>query len=105
MTWIHYLILGSFLFAVGASVGSFLNVCIYRIPRRLSVLWPRSHCPQCLNPIREWDNLPILSWLVLRGRCRRCGLPISARYPWVEALVGLLFVAVFIVLLGSCLMS
>src|ERR687885_2003968 len=75
----------------GLVVGSFLNVVIYRVPRRESVVWPASHCPHCGEPIRPLDNVPLLSYLLLRGRCRKCKEPISARYPAVEAATGLLF--------------
>jgi leader peptidase (prepilin peptidase)/N-methyltransferase len=80
-------------FAVGAVVGSFLNVLIWRVPRRMSIVRPGSHCPACSSPIRWFDNLPILSWLLLGGRCRSCRGRISARYPVVEAVAGLLAVA------------
>jgi leader peptidase (prepilin peptidase)/N-methyltransferase len=85
-------LLGLF-FATGAIVGSFANVCIHRLPRGLSVVHPGSRCPACGSPIAFFDNVPIVSWLVLRGRCRRCGAPISVRYPLVELLVALLFLA------------
>jgi leader peptidase (prepilin peptidase)/N-methyltransferase len=85
------------LFAIGAVVGSFLNVCIYRLPWQKSVIWPASHCPRCYHAIAARDNVPIVSWLVLRGACRECGCRIALRYPLVEALVGLLFVALFLV--------
>lgn len=78
--------------AVGLVVGSFLNVCIHRLPREESLVLPGSRCPACLTPIRPWDNIPLLSFLLLRGRCRACGHPISWRYPLVEALTGGLFV-------------
>jgi leader peptidase (prepilin peptidase) / N-methyltransferase len=83
------------LLAIGAVVGSFLNVCIYRIPWQKSVIWPGSHCPKCSRPIAPEDNVPVLSWLALRGECRRCGGGIAVRYPLVEALVALLFAAVY----------
>jgi leader peptidase (prepilin peptidase)/N-methyltransferase len=81
-----------FVFALGAIVGSFANVCIHRLPRGESVVTPRSRCPGCGTPIAARDNVPVLSWLLLRGRCRSCRTPISPRYPLVEALVGTLFV-------------
>ena len=78
---------------LGLVVGSFLNVVIHRVPRRQSVAWPASHCPHCGEPIRPRDNVPLLSYLLLRGRCRNCKGHISARYPAVEAATGLLFAA------------
>ena len=75
----------------GLVVGSFLNVVIHRVPSRESVVWSGSHCPHCGEPIRPLDNVPLLSYLLLRGRCRNCKGPISARYPAVEATTGLLF--------------
>ena len=75
---------------VGAVVGSFLNVVIYRVPRGESVVKPRSHCPNCGHLIRWYDNIPVLSWLILRGRCRDCGAPISVRYPVVELVTAIL---------------
>jgi leader peptidase (prepilin peptidase)/N-methyltransferase len=75
----------------GLVVGSFLNVVIHRVPRRESVVWPASHCPHCAEPIRPRDNVPLISYVLLRGRCRNCKEPISARYPAVEATTGLLF--------------
>src|ERR687894_920211 len=75
----------------GLVVGSFLNVVIHRVPRRESIVWPASHCPHCGEPIRPLDNVPLISYLMLRGRCRNCKATISARYPAVEALTGLLF--------------
>lgn len=80
-----------FAFLFGAIVGSFLNVCIHRLPQGGSVVAPRSRCPACGNPIRAWDNIPLVSFVLLRGRCRDCGQPISWRYPLVEGLTGLLF--------------
>ena len=78
---------------IGASVGSFLNVCITRWPENLSVVRPRSRCPRCEKPIAWYDNVPLVSWLVLRGKCRGCALPISPLYPGVELLVALIWVA------------
>lgn len=75
---------------LGLFIGSFLNVCIYRIPRSESIVWPGSHCPVCGQKIKPWDNIPILSYIILRGRCRGCSEKISPRYPVVEALSGLL---------------
>jgi len=79
---------------IGCNVGSFLNVVIWRVPRGMSVVRPPSHCPGCERPIAAYDNVPVLSWLALRGRCRRCGMRIPVRYPAVEALTGLVFAAV-----------
>jgi leader peptidase (prepilin peptidase)/N-methyltransferase len=81
----------AWLFLVGSAVGSFLNVVVYRLPAGMSIVSPGSHCPACKHPIRWHDNLPILSWLVLRGRCRDCAARISPRYPAVEAATGGLF--------------
>lgn len=92
-----HLILGTGIFIIGAVVGSFLNVCIYRIPWQKSVIWPASRCPSCLGTIAATDNLPIVGWLALRGECRRCGARISPRYPLVELLVALLFVGTYII--------
>ncbi len=75
-------------FVFGAVVGSFLNVCIFRLPAEESIVFPPSKCPHCGTPIRPYDNVPILSYIVLRGRCRACAATISARYPLVEALTG-----------------
>src|SRR5947209_15195335 len=81
-------------FVTGTVVGSFLNVVIARVPKRRSIVSPGSRCPHCGNPIAWYDNIPLLSWILLRGRCRRCGLAISVRYPLVELLMGILAVAV-----------
>jgi leader peptidase (prepilin peptidase)/N-methyltransferase len=75
---------------LGAIVGSFLNVVVHRLPRHESLIAPASHCPSCGTPVRPYDNIPILSWLLLRGRCRSCSEPISPRYPLVEALTAVL---------------
>ena len=88
MTWIAAAWAG----AVGLVIGSFLNVVIWRVPRGESVVSPPSHCPGCGRPVRPRDNVPVLSWLLLRGRCRDCGEPISIRYPLVEAGTAALFV-------------
>lgn len=86
---------GIFVFLVGASFGSFLNVCIGRWPEGLSVVKPRSRCPKCGHQIKASENIPILSWLLLRGRCSSCGERISIQYPVVELLVGLLWLAAY----------
>lgn len=82
--------------AFGAIIGSFLNVVIHRVPREESIVFPNSRCPSCGTAIKAYDNIPIISWLILRGRCRTCNAPISARYPAVELLTALLFGAVFL---------
>jgi len=79
------------IFYLGAIVGSFLNVLIYRIPRKKSIIKPRSYCPNCKHPIRFYDNLPIVSYLILHGRCRHCRYHIPIRYPMVEILSGLIW--------------
>ena len=84
-----------YVFAVAACVGSFLNVVIARLPKGRSIVSPPSACPRCGAAIRWYDNIPIVSWLILRGRCRNCALPISPRYPLVELLTALLVVAIF----------
>jgi leader peptidase (prepilin peptidase)/N-methyltransferase len=78
----------------GAVIGSFLNVVAYRLPRHESLVSPGSRCPSCDTPIKPYDNLPVIGWLLLRGRCRACGVRISARYPAIEALSAVLAVAV-----------
>jgi leader peptidase (prepilin peptidase) / N-methyltransferase len=78
----------------GLVIGSFLNVVAHRLPRGESLAHPGSRCPRCGTPVKPYDNVPVLSWLVLRGRCRHCGEPISVRYPLVELATGLLFAAV-----------
>jgi leader peptidase (prepilin peptidase)/N-methyltransferase len=103
-------------FVIGACVGSFLNVCITRWPLDLSVISPRSRCPRCERPITALDNIPIVSWLLLRGKCRGCGLPISLLYPtielvtalgWVGAVLafGPTFTAVRVAVLGTILLG
>jgi leader peptidase (prepilin peptidase)/N-methyltransferase len=76
---------------LGLSVGSFLNVCIYRLPLDQSLAFPASHCPSCRRTLRWFENVPVLAWLVLRGRCRTCRAPISAVYPLVELFTGAMF--------------
>jgi leader peptidase (prepilin peptidase)/N-methyltransferase len=80
-----------FFFLFGIVIGSFLNVCISRIPEGVSIVTPGSRCPRCLQPIKPYDNIPVFSWLLLRGKCRNCALPISPMYPLVEFATGLIF--------------
>ncbi|MDD4508314.1 MAG: prepilin peptidase [Eubacteriaceae bacterium] len=84
-----YLIIGCFIFVFGLCIGSFLNVVIYRVPLGISIAKGRSFCPRCHAPIAAYDNIPVLSWLLLRGKCRHCGEPIAWRYPLVELLGGI----------------
>jgi leader peptidase (prepilin peptidase)/N-methyltransferase len=88
----HDPVLLAFVFLFGISFGSFFNVLIYRLPAQKSLLKPPSHCPKCKNKIRFYDNVPLLSFLILRGKCRHCGARISWRYPAVEILAGILVV-------------
>ncbi|ELS00959.1 prepilin signal peptidase PulO-like peptidase [Xenococcus sp. PCC 7305] len=88
-------IANTFVFIVGACIGSFLNVVVYRIPAGLSLIHPPSRCPQCQHRLGKTENVPILGWLWLRGRCRWCKTAISPRYPIVEFVTGLLFLIVF----------
>jgi len=88
-------IVAAAIFVFGLAFGSFLNVCVYRLPRDLSVVRPRSACPNCNQWIAFYDNVPVLSWLLLRGRCRHCKARISARYLVVELLAGALFLACY----------
>lgn len=81
-------------FVFGCVVGSFLNVVIYRVPNELSIVFPNSACPKCQTPIKPYDNVPVLSWLILGGKCRSCKAPISVRYPAVELLTGVIFAVV-----------
>ncbi len=85
-----------FIFVLGAAIGSFLNVVVYRLPAGLSLLSPPSRCPRCLTRLRFYDNVPVFGWLWLRGRCRYCRTAISPRYPLVECANGLLYVALFL---------
>ena len=90
------MLLAIYAFALGAVVGSFLNVVIHRWPREESIVFPGSHCPRCNTPIRWYDNVPIASWLILRGRCRSCREPIAARYPLVELANALFYLAIYL---------
>jgi leader peptidase (prepilin peptidase)/N-methyltransferase len=85
-----------FIFALGACVGSFLNVVVWRLPRDESLISPPSHCPRCNTPLAWYDNLPVIGWIKLAGKCRYCREPISIRYPIVEAVTGLLFVFYYV---------
>lgn len=89
-----HLIIGLGLVWLGAVVGSFANVCVYRLPWGKSVIWPASHCPNCMTALKGRDNLPIFGWLLLRAECRTCGIRIPARYVLMELAMGLLFLAV-----------
>jgi leader peptidase (prepilin peptidase)/N-methyltransferase len=80
----------------GLIIGSFLNVCIHRLPRGESLVWPASRCPHCRHALKPYDNVPVLGFLMLRGRCRECGAPISARYPFVELLTMGVFIAAYL---------
>ena len=88
--WQLFLIAGLF----GALIGSFLNVCIYRLPRQESIVWPGSHCPSCSKPIAWYDNVPILGYLILAGKCRACSVSIPLHYPLVEVLNAAGYLAV-----------
>jgi len=87
--------MGIIVLIFGAIVGSFLNVCIYRLPRDKSIIVPNSYCPDCKKPIKFYDNIPILSYIILRGRCRHCNAKISIRYPIVEFITALLFLLLY----------
>ncbi len=91
----YFTVFAGFSFALGACVASFLNVCIWRLPRNESVVRPGSHCPKCNAPIKWYQNIPILSWCCLRGRCANCHEPISLRYTIVELLGGVLFLMAY----------
>lgn len=82
---------------LGLAVGSFLNVCIYRLPRGESLVHPRSRCPQCGRSLAWFDNIPLASWLALRGRCRQCGGPIAGRYPLVELVTALVWILIAVI--------
>ena len=88
--------LNLFIFVVGAVVGSFLNVCIFRLPAEASIVKPRSQCPHCHHTVRNCDNIPLISFIILRGKCRDCGGKISCRYPLVELITALLALLLFL---------
>ncbi|MBD3263749.1 MAG: hypothetical protein GF375_01440 [Candidatus Omnitrophica bacterium] len=85
-----------FVFIFGLCMGSFLNVCIYRLPKEKSIINPRSFCPHCSKPIKWYDNIPLLSYLFLKGRCRQCGQKIAWRYPVVEVITAVLFLFLYV---------
>ena len=96
MSYYYFNLFACFAFSLGACVASFLNVCIWRLPREESVVRPGSHCPNCNAPIRWFQNIPIVSWCCLRGRCANCHKPISPRYVVVELLGGVMFLLVYL---------
>lgn len=85
-----------FIFILGLLIGSFLNVLIVRIPKGENIAFPASHCVHCDTPLKPWHNIPLFSWLFLRGRCAFCGGPISAQYPLIELLSGIIFLTIFL---------
>lgn len=91
MEWIQL----GMVFVFGAIVGSFLNVVIYRVPRGENVAFPGSHCPHCGAPVKAWQNIPVVSWLLLRGKCHTCRAPISIQYPLIELVAGVIALVVF----------
>ncbi len=93
--YVYYQVIPAFIFAFGAVVGSFLNVCIYRIPNDMSIVFPPSSCPKCKAKIKPYDNIPIISYIFLGGKCRSCKEKISLRYPMVELLSALLALALY----------
>lgn len=92
----YFVVFACFSFAMGCCIASFMNVCIWRIPREESVAWPPSHCPKCNAAIKWYQNIPIVSWCALRGRCANCHEPISVRYTIVELLGGILFLLAYL---------
>jgi leader peptidase (prepilin peptidase) / N-methyltransferase len=90
------MILNCFAFIFGAAVGSFLNVCIYRLPAKTSIVKPASRCPHCLHPLRFYDNIPLISFIFLRAKCRYCGESISWRYPLIELITAILALLLFL---------
>jgi len=95
MVFLFELLIAIVIFALGASVGSFLNVVVYRLPADLSLIYPPSRCPKCLHRLKAWENVPVLGWLWLKGRCSYCQTAIAPRYPIVEAATGILFLLAF----------
>jgi leader peptidase (prepilin peptidase)/N-methyltransferase len=95
MEILFYCLTSLIVFALGTTIGSFLNVVVYRLPAGLSLAYPPSRCPQCLHKLGKTENVPILGWIWLQGRCRWCKTRISSRYPLVEAFTGLLFLLIF----------
>jgi leader peptidase (prepilin peptidase)/N-methyltransferase len=89
-------LVGLFVLLFGACIGSFLNVCIYRLPRGESIVWPGSRCTSCGRALSWYDNLPVLSWMALRGRCRTCAAPVSMMYPLVETVAALTCLGVYL---------
>jgi leader peptidase (prepilin peptidase)/N-methyltransferase len=106
VTLAQFWICGAFVAALGACVGSFLNVVVWRLPRGESLVSPPSHCPKCGTPLKWYDNIPVLGWIMLRGRCRYCRQPISPRYPIIEAATAAVFLFYFVMLMvlrmGRC---
>src|SRR5690349_20638615 len=95
MTDAGAVLLNILVFLFGAALGSFVNVVVYRLPRDISIVRPRSFCPHCRRPIPLWSNIPVLGYLMLRGRCARCGVRIPARYLITELGLGLIAIALF----------
>ena len=93
----HYGIEVIIIFILGLVIGSFSNVCIYRIPKNESIIFPASHCTSCQAPIKAMDNIPLLSYFLLKGKCRNCGENISIRYPIVEFLTGVVYILIFLI--------
>jgi len=93
----HYGIEAIIIFILGLVIGSFSNVCIYRIPKNESIVFPASHCTSCQTPIKAMDNIPVLSYFLLKGKCRNCGEKFSIRYPIVEFLTGVVYILIFLI--------
>ena len=93
----YYVVNGVIIFILGLIVGSFSSVCVYRIPKNESIIFPASRCPKCSSPIKPVDNIPLLSYILLKGRCRNCGNKISTQYPIVEFLTGLIYLIICLI--------